>query len=206
MRRGLVRLALAAAFGVWLVGVGPVRSAGPGPERVVTALAVGVATVPGDASVDEGRRLAHVDTLTAGAFDLERSARIALGRHWRSAAEEERREFAELFRDYVLTSYGRRFHQYADRTFRVAGGTPTDDGAVVESYVEGGTTPIRLDWRLVASEAGWRVLDVAVEGVSLLVTFRNEFAAVIERSGGRIAGLLDELRQRVAAERAQLAG
>ena len=50
------------------------------------------------------------------------------------------------------------------------------------------------------------MLDVAVEGVSLLVTFRNEFAAVIERSGGRIAGLLDELRQRVAAERAQLAG
>ena len=45
-----------------------------------------------------------------------------------------------------------------------------------------------------------------VEGVSLLVTFRNEFAAVIERSGGRLAGLLDELRHRVAAERAQLAG
>jgi phospholipid transport system substrate-binding protein len=50
------------------------------------------------------------------------------------------------------------------------------------------------------------VLDVLVEGVSLLVTFRNEFAAVIERHGGRVAGLLDELRQRVAAERAQLAG
>ena len=98
MRRGLVRLALAAAFGVWLVGVGPVRSADPGPERFVTELAVGIATVLRDASVDEGRRLAHVDTLTAGAFDLERSARIALGRHWRSAAEEERREFAELFR------------------------------------------------------------------------------------------------------------
>ena len=74
------------------------------------------------------------------------------------------------------------------------------------ALVEGGATPIRLDWRLTATESGWRVLDIVVEGVSLLVTFRNEFAAVIERSGGRLAGLLDELRHRVAAERAQLAG
>ena len=56
-------------------------------------------------------------------------------------------------------------------------------------------TPIRLDWRLTATPTGWRVLDISVEGVSLLLTFRNEFAAVIERSGGQLAGLIDELRQ-----------
>ena len=50
------------------------------------------------------------------------------------------------------------------------------------------------------------MLDVAVEGVSLLITFRNEFAAVIERHGGQVEGLLTELRQRVAAERALLTG
>ena len=44
-----------------------------------------------------------------------------------------------------------------------------------------------------------------VEGVSLLITYRNEFATVIEQSGGRLTGLIDELRGRVAAERAQLA-
>ena len=49
-------------------------------------------------------------------------------------------------------------------------------------------------------------LDVSVSRASsLLLTFRNEFAAVIERSGGQLAGLLDELRSRVAAEQASLA-
>ena len=61
---------------------------------------------------------------------------------------------------------------------------------MVGSLVEGGATPIRLDWRLTPAGEGWRVLDVAVEGVSLLVTFRNEFAAVIERNGGQVEGLL----------------
>ena len=140
--------------------------------------------------------------LTAGAFDLDRTARIALGRYWKAAAQAERREFANLFKAYVLTSYGRRFHQFAGRTFRVAGVTPAQEDVFVESRVEGGATPIRLDWRLTATEGGWRVLDVSVEGVSLLLTFRNEFVAVIERSGGQLGGLIAELRNRVAAERA----
>ena len=140
-----------------------------------------------------------------GRVDLERTARIALGRVWKSATDAERREFAGLFKAYVLTSYGRRFHQFADRSFTVLGARPAQDDVLVESRVDGGTSPIRLDWRLTATPAGWRVLDVAVEGVSLLLTFRNEFAAVIERSGGELAGLLDELRSRVAAEQASLA-
>jgi ABC-type transporter MlaC component len=49
------------------------------------------------------------------------------------------------------------------------------------------------------------VLDVSVEGVSPLLTFRNEFAAVIERSGGQLGGLIAELRNRVEAEQAPLA-
>ena len=202
------RRALAVGL-AWVAGRRQWRTAGAPsvqPEQFVAELASQVVAALRDRSVDEAQRLGRVDRLTAGAFDLDRTARIALGRYWKTAPEAERQEFAALFKDYVLTSYGRRFRQFADRTFRVAGVAPAGEDVVVGSLVEGGATPIRLDWRLTATESGWRVLDIVVEGVSLLVTFRNEFAAVIERSGGRLAGLLDELRHRVAAERAQLAG
>jgi phospholipid transport system substrate-binding protein len=200
--------ALTITLAAWLSRAGAASAGTPeeAPERFVEVLVARVVAALRDQSVGEAQRLDRVDALTAGAFDLARTARIALGRHWKTAPEPERREFAALFRAYVLTSYGRRFRQYADRTFRVTGVEPTGEDVVVASLVEGGTTPIRLHWRLARNGEGWRVLDVLVEGVSLLVTFRNEFAAVIERHGGRVAGLLDELRQRVAAERAQLAG
>jgi phospholipid transport system substrate-binding protein len=177
------------------------------PEVFVSALAVQVLAALRDDAVGEAQRLERVDRITAGAFDLARTARIALGRHWQSATPAEREEFAELFKAYVLASYGRRFRGFADRTLRVEGHVAAAGGdMVVASLVEGGATPVRLDWRLTPDGAGWRILDLVVEGVSLLVTFRNEFAAVIERSGGRVAGLLVDLRARVATERAQLAG
>ena len=120
-------------------------------------------------------------------------------RFWKLASPEQRAEFAGLFRSYVLASYGSRFRDYADRTLRVTGARPADEDVIVESLVEGGATPVRLDWRLARAGQDWLVLDVAVEGVSLLLTYRNEFAAVIERQGGAVAALLDELRRRVAA-------
>jgi phospholipid transport system substrate-binding protein len=185
----------------------PAGAAEVSPERFVAVLAAEVIAVLKDPAVSERARLERVDALTAGAFVLERTARIALGRFWKGADEAERREFAGLFKAYVLTSYGRRFRMLADRSFTVIGANPAaQDDVLVESRVDGGPTPIRLDWRLTATPTGWRVLDISVEGVSLLLTFRNEFAAVIERSGGQLAGLIDELRNRLAAERAQLAG
>ncbi|MFL5336523.1 MAG: phospholipid-binding protein MlaC [Geminicoccaceae bacterium] len=184
----------------------PAVAAEISPEHFVADLAAEVIAVLKNPAASERVRLDRVDALTAGAFDLERTARVALGRFWKSASEAERREFAGLFKAYVLTSYGRRFRLFADRSFTVMGARPAQDGVLVESRVDGGATPIRLDWRLTATPTSWRVLDISVEGVSLLFTFRNEFAAVIERSGGQLAGLIDELRNRVAAEQAQLAG
>ena len=189
-RRHLVALLIAAgAAGTMAAPARPLRRAPP-RHSFVAELAQAIVAALRDPSLPEPKRLDRVDAVTTGAFDLERTARIALGRYWKAAAEAQRREFTSLFRRYVLTSYGRRFRAYADRTFRVTGARPAGEDMVVGSLVEGGPTPIRLDWRLAPAGEGWRVLDVAVEGVSLLVTFRNEFAAVIERHGGQVEGLL----------------
>ena len=199
------------AGGIWGIGLaglpGPAAAAPDGSAPAfVRALAARVIGALRDPALDARARLERIDAVTAGAFDLDRTARIALGRYWRAAPEAERTEFAALFKDYVLTSYGRRFQGFADRVLVVGGATPAGEDTLVASTVTGGPTPIALDWRLTATGDGWRVLDLMVEGVSLLVTFRNEFAAVIERHGGQVAGLLAELRQRVAVERGRLAG
>lgn len=175
------------------------------PDRFVADLSERIMAVLADRSASTEQRLRRVDALVMEGFDLDRIARIALGRYWKTATGVEQGEFATLFKAYVLTGYGRRFNEYADRRLRVAGAKPTGEHVTVESYIEGGATPIRLDWRLTATDGGWRVLDIQVEGVSLLITYRNDFATVIERSGGRLSGLIDDLRGRVAAERTQLA-
>ena len=158
-----------------------------------------------DQSLARAQQIQKLDELIVSGFDLERIGRLALGRYWKAAALDERAEFMTLFKAYVLASYSRRFDEYAGRKLRIAATTPAGEDAIVESYLEGGPAPVRLDWRLSSDAGGWRILDVMVEGVSLLLTYRNEFAAVVEKGGGRVPVLLAELRARVTAERAELA-
>jgi phospholipid transport system substrate-binding protein len=177
------------------------------PEACVRAFADGVLATLRDRAQPLEARVRRVDTLVSAAVDLDRIARLALGRYWRSAAEPERREFAALFKAALLASYSRRFDAYADRRLAVGAAVPASGGDVmVESRLDGGERPLRLDWRLTPTADGWRIVDIVVEGVSLLVTYRNEFAAVIERGGGRVSALLAELRSRVPSGEGALTG
>ena len=73
-----------------------------------------------------------------------------------------------------------------------------DGSAIVDSVVERkGAGRIGLKWQLRRGENGWRVIDLVVEGVSMAVTQRSEFVAVIRGQGG-IEGLLAALRKRTA--------
>ncbi len=167
-------------------------------DQFVRVFAAQILEVIGDRSQPQAERMRRVEVVAADRFDLDRIARIALGRFWKTAPDGERQEFSALFKAYVMTSYGRRFDEFAQRRLRVVAATPAGDDIMVESYVEGGSTPIRLDWRLTPTADGWRILDLMVEGVSLVLTYRNEFAALIERGGGQLQGLIAELRGRVA--------
>lgn len=196
-----------AALGIVASVLAPPGSAvAADPAAFVQGFADGVLATLRDGALAPEERVRRVDAQVSQGFALDRIARVALGRYWKAASEGERAEFVALFTRSVLATYSRRFDAYADRRLRVAGAAPSGEQALVESYLEGGSAPVRLDWRLVETEAGWRVLDVVVEGVSLVVTYRNEFAAVIEQRGGRVSALIEELRQRARAEPATAAG
>lgn len=151
-----------------------------------------------DRAAGEAERRQRFETLMRSGFDLPLVAQLALGRHWRSATGEERSEYVGLFERFVLETYARRLDEYGNQRLRVVGAVPAGQDSMVESWIEGSGEPIRVDWRVRETPAGKRIVDVVIAGVSMLVTQRSEFAAVIERSGG-VAGLIANLRQRIAS-------
>ena len=151
-------------------------------------------------SVPQARRLARFRTLFHDDFDLPSIGRFVLGRYWRIATPQERQEFLGLFQEYIVRAYSARLGQYAGEPFRVTGTRPNGDGTVVTSQIVlSGGSPVQVDWYLAALGGRFKITDVYVGGVSMAVTQRDEFASVIQRSGGRVAGLLDQLRQKLAA-------
>ena len=170
-------------------------AAADGPEAFVAGL--------GDRALRllEGRRTGAVPrgelaALLDEAVDLGLLARLVLGRHWNVATEEQRREYLELFRAYALQGLTSAFVTYAGlRRFALAGARPAGDGDVLvgsELHLEPGRPPYRVDWRVRDAGGRFVVVDVVAEGVSLLVTNRDEFNAIVGRGG--VEGLLREMR------------
>ncbi len=136
--------------------------------------------------------------------DLALLARLALGRHWRRATPAQRIEFVDLFRRYVLQTFIRRLRSYGGASlgppgdgFRIVASDPVGrrDVLVRTRLQPPAGEALQIDWRLRQRDGEPVIIDLIVEGVSLLVTQRAEFATVIERGG--IDGLLTELRARI---------
>jgi len=152
-----------------------------------------------DPAVPQSDRQARFRTLLDEHFDMPAIAKFTLGRYWRTATDEQRTEFRKLFEDFLVQSYSTRFSEYHGEGFVVAGST-TDDGGVTVAHSKidmPSSEDIRVDWHLRATDGGFVIVDIVVEGVSMAVTQRSEFASVIQSRGG-VAGLLDALRAKNA--------
>lgn len=133
-------------------------------------------------------------------FDLPTIGRFVLGRYWREASPQQQDEYMSLFEDLIVRTYANRFQDYSGETFEVTGSQPTGNGryTIVSSRIQRpGSQPIEVQWR-VRNGGDLRILDVIVEGVSLSVSQREEYAAVIQRNGGKIDALINSMRQKIA--------
>ncbi len=141
------------------------------------------------------RQLFHAD------FDCPGIARFVLGRYWRDASEEEKQEFVRLFQEYVVFVYTARLSNFGGQAFKVRGSRSDGDGVIVSTDVisPGSTSPLRIDWRLVSDNGTYKINDVIVEGVSMMVTQRSEFASIVQRNGGQVRGLLAMMREKTAS-------
>jgi phospholipid transport system substrate-binding protein len=150
----------------------------------------------GNLSKEERRH--RFATLLDESFDVPGIAKFTLGRYWQTATDAQRQEYLKLFHDMIVSTYADRFSQYSGEHFKV-GNVSSDraDYSTVQTQVlRTDGSSVRVDWRLhKGSDGSLRVIDVVIEGVSMTITQRSEFASVIQNKGG-LNGLIDVLRQR----------
>ena len=135
------------------------------------------------------QRAARFRQLLDNDFDLPEIGRFVLGAAGRTMAPAAQQEFLPLFRDYLVQAYTTRLGQYGGAPFQVTGTRPNGGETVVTSQVmRGGGNPIQIDWHVADRGGRLLVTDVVVDGVSMKVTHRNEFASIIQRNGGHARG------------------
>ena len=192
---------LGALVFLLLLMVPAVRATAGGPEQFIESLgtkAIEILKKRDDTSFAE--REARFHDLLVDGFDMRAIGRFVLGRHIHALSEEQLADYHQLFVDFTVRIYSVRFGSYAGETLDVITviDDPGGDSIVRTHIVSGGGGPnIRVDWRVREREGIYKVIDVYVEGISMINTQRSEFGAVIERHG--VDGLLAELRGRIDA-------
>lgn len=130
-------------------------------------------------------------------FDFPIMAQWVLGSHWKDASEATRNEFIEQFRKLLVRTYATALLEFSNQTISYPDAEDTQKGKTVlvrQSIEQTGSEPIVLGYRLHKPSEQWKVLDVAVDGVSLVKTYRASFVSIIKEGG--IEGLISSLSEK----------
>jgi phospholipid transport system substrate-binding protein len=138
-------------------------------------------------------------------FAMKKIGRFAVGKFWRQMSADQQQQYQQLFEEWILKTYSIRFGGYSDETVNVlktikAGQT---DVFVRTKIKSSSGRALKVDWRVRNIKDNYKIIDVVVEGVSMLVTQKAEFGAVLRQRG--IDGLIGILRSqldRLAAAKA----
>lgn len=168
------------------------------PAGFVTTLGQRVIEVLDAKGLERDQRLRHFRDIFVHALDLDGVARRVLGRHWRAASDAQRERYIALFRTYVVNMYAVQLGRYAGATFSVLRQHPLreNESLVISRFQRASGPPLSMNVRVRRTNERFKIIDVTIAGVSLVVTKRSEFDAVIRREG--LAGLLRRLDEKQA--------
>ncbi len=196
----MVKHIVAALLGLALTGTTLVASAAEDPaavvrdtaERVLDCLRSDRARYQNDHAL-----FALVRQVVFPRLDRERTAQWVLGANWRTATPAQREQFIAEFSDLLLRTYGTALRQYDSETLNYlpAQAPAGADRVTVRTEIIRPDGPkVSVDYLLTNRSGEWKVYDVIIENVSLVVTYRSEYAAIIKRDG--MDGLLKQLAER----------
>lgn len=146
---------------------------------------------------DSARALGLVEERVLPHFNFQRMTMLAVGRDWRTASAAQQGRLVEAFRTLLVRTYSNALTQYRDQTidFKPTRMSAADTTVQIRTEVrQPGAQAIAIDYALEKTDAGWKVFDVVVAGVSLVTNYRSNFGTEI-RNGG-IEGLIRSLESK----------
>jgi len=127
-------------------------------------------------------------------FDFNRMTQLAVGKHWNAASPQQKQALVKEIRSLLVRTYATSLTEFSNQTvdFKPLNMRPEDAQVTVKTEIkQPGGKPIPIDYEMYKTSFGWKVFDVAIDGVSLVINYRSSFANTIRQSG--IDGLIATL-------------
>ena len=119
-------------------------------------------------------------------FAYKTISRKVLGKYARKASDEQKQQFADAFKGYMVRFYSNAFAEYTDETVDVLD-VPDFSKAkrvtIKTRLNHKASGPIPIDYKMQRSGESWKIIDVTIEGISLVISNRTQFGNSIKRDG-----------------------
>jgi len=175
----------------------PVRAAPDAARGVIEKAMNEVITVLEDKKLPQAQRQKRIEDIAYARFDFDRMSRLVLAKNYKQLDDAQRDAFAQEFKKHLSLTYGRRVESYSNESVQVGEARAEKNGDVsVKTKVLGGQAAdgIAIEYRMRENSGEWKVIDVIIEGVSLIANFRSQIQDIIRNEG--IEQLITKLRQK----------
>jgi phospholipid transport system substrate-binding protein len=176
---------------------------GLGPEELVQKVTEEVMTaIKSDkqlAAGDKQKAMKVAEEKVLPYIDFEEATRLAVGRAWPQATPEQKKKLVSEFRNMLVRTYSNAIEAYQGQTLKVMpsrGGKEDakDEATVRTQFTRAGGKPLPIEFQMRKTGETWKVYDISVEGISLVLTYRSEFDSVVKQDG--IDGLIKRLTEK----------
>jgi len=166
------------------------------PRQLIDDAASKIVTILGRKGQSSDVRVAEIEEIAYELFDFTTMSKLVLARNWRKLDTEKRAEFVREFKRNLSRTYGTRLDRYDQEDIEIFGTQiePRDDVSVKTRIVGGQFDGAVISYRLRERRERWRIIDVVIEGISLVSNYRSQFSEIL--NNGTIDDLMVKMRDK----------
>jgi len=149
-----------------------------------------------DNEILEGEKNSQFTDLVMSAIDLNLISKFVLSKTWKNATDDQKERYIQAFKDYFINSYANKLDQYSGEQVEVVDAEEAGKYVIVNSFIyrEGtDTLKINLKWRLLNRDNEIKIIDLNIEGISLIIAQREEFQSFLANNEGDLEKLIEKI-------------
>ena len=165
-------------------------------ENFVTSFADSAISILSNDTISDAEKTSSFTELVMSSIDLNLISKFVLSKAWKNASDEQKENYLIAFKDYFVSSYANKLDQYTGEKVDVIGSQEAGKYVIVESNIvrEGtDTLKINLKWRLLNKNNQIKIIDLNIEGISLVIAQREEFQSFLANNDYDLDKLIEKI-------------
>ena len=166
-------------------------------EKFVSDFATSAINILSDESLNNIDKNIEFTNLVMSSIDMNLISKFVLSRYWKTATDQQKISYLNAFKEYFISSYANKLDQYSGEKIMIVSSDAAKKFVIVKSNIvrDGADTlKIELNWRLLTRDGQTKIIDLSIEGISLIVAQREEFQSFLNNNNENLDALINKLK------------